>query len=104
MKTSRLQPRAVLWWGILATLAGAVLVVSLPSIGFGIVSGASGGPGVDQGILVALDVVVRLLNAIVIPLGVALIGASVVMTYLRRMLRPTLGAIVAERVEAARDR
>ena len=101
MQNSRVAPKVVLWWGIGLTVAGTVLIILLPNLAYGF-GGGGGAVGVDQGLMLAIDLIVRILGGIVAPLGVALIGASIVMVYLRQLLRPTLGAIVSERSERVR--
>lgn len=82
MNLSKLSPKTVFWTGVGTTLAGAALVVLLPAaiLPFLYQATAQG-----QGLLVALDIVLRVVNVVLPPLGAALIGASAVMAYLDRL-------------------
>ncbi|WP_374010380.1 hypothetical protein [Leifsonia sp. LS-T14] len=87
MSESKLRPKVVLWWGIGLTLAGVLLTILVPQIGYAaIVQQDYSAPNVDQALLVLLDLVVRIIGQVLIPLGVALIGASVVMAHVSREL------------------
>ena len=86
MNESRLRPKVVLWWGIALTVAGALLTVPIPQIGIAAVVQPGSDVNVDQGLLTVLEVVVRIIGQVVAPLGVALIGASLVMAYVGRLL------------------
>ncbi|MFP3464619.1 hypothetical protein [Leifsonia sp. SIMBA_070] len=86
MTGTRLRPKVVLWWGIALTLAGLLLTTLLPQLGYALTLQHDASTGVDQGFLVGIDLVVRLIAQVVPPLGIALIGASVVMAYVRRVL------------------
>lgn len=86
MNESKLRPKVVLWWGIALTVAGALLTILVPQIGIAAVVQPGSDVNVDQGVLTVLDVVVRIIGQVVAPLGVALIGASLVMTYVGRLL------------------
>ncbi|WP_431277394.1 hypothetical protein [Leifsonia poae] len=81
-----LRPKVVLWWGIGLTVGGVGLAVLLPYVGYSLVSQTSVSNGLDQGLLVLLNMFVQLISQVLPPLGVALIGASVVMTYVGRLL------------------
>ncbi|MDR6969793.1 hypothetical protein [Leifsonia shinshuensis] len=97
MNGSRLRPRPVLWWGIGLTLGGVLLTLLLPQLGYTLTLQHDASTGVDQGMLVGIDLVVRVVAQVVPPLGVALIGASLVMTYVGRLLTadPSRRAAVA---------
>lgn len=84
---SKLRPKVVLWWGVGLTLAGVLLTILVPQIGYAaIVQQDYSTPNVDQAVLVLLDLVVRIIGQVLTPLGVALIGASIVMAYVGRLL------------------
>ena len=85
MNESKLRPKVVLWWGIGLTLAGVLLTMLVPQIGFApVLQVEYSETGVDRALLVLVELVVRVVNQVLMPLGIALIGASVVMAYLRR--------------------
>lgn len=81
---SKLRPKVVLWWGIGLTLAGVLMTLLLPQLAYTAIQQPSTATGVDQGILLLLDLVVRVIGQVMTPLGVALIGASVVMAFVGR--------------------
>ena len=84
MNTSKLRPKVVLWWGIGLTLAGVLLTIVAPQIGYTSFAAVNySAVGVDRALLALLLLVVRIIDQVLIPLGVALIGSSVVMAYLR---------------------
>lgn len=83
---SKLRPKVVLWWGITLTVAGVLLAMLLPQLAYTAVQQPSPATGVDQALLALLDLVVRVIGQVMTPLGVALIGASVVMAYVGRLL------------------
>ncbi|MFE4951359.1 hypothetical protein ACFQ9V_14765 [Leifsonia sp. NPDC056665] len=83
---SKLRPRVVLWWGIALTVAGVLLAMLMPQLAYTAVQQPSAATGVDQALLALLDLVVRVIGEVMTPLGVALIGASVVMAYVGRLL------------------
>ena len=83
---SKLRPKVVLWWGIGLTLAGVLSTLPIPPLGWAIVVQPDSASGVDQALLTLLAVILRIAGEIMSPLGVVLIGASVVMAYVRRML------------------
>jgi len=85
---SKLRPKVVLWWGIGLTLAGMLLTTSMPFLGHAMTGSYNTASGVDQGLLTGLSYIGQLIAQTVPPLGVALIGASVVMAYLGRLLTP----------------
>ena len=83
MNESRLRPKVVLWWGVGLT-AGALLLMTLfTQFSYGVINAASG--EIPVGLMVT-DVVLRILTQLVAPLGVVLIGASVVMAYVARLV------------------
>lgn len=83
---SKLRPRVVLWWGIGLALAGVLLTLLLPQLSYSLMPDPSSATGVDQGLLVLLSLVIRIVGDLLTPLGVALIGASVAMAYVARLL------------------
>lgn len=87
MNTRRLHPKAILFWGIGLTIAGSVLTIFIPNIASFFTSAQNAATGVDQGHLVLLDLVSRIVGGVVTPLGVVLIGAGVVMAYVREQVR-----------------
>ena len=95
MIESKLRPKVVLWWGIGLALAGMLLEVLVPGLSVDLLN-AQPRATVDQGLLVLLDVCTRVITQAIAPLGVALIGASVVMAYVGRLLTPA-----SERVAVA---
>lgn len=78
---SKLRPRVVLWVGIALTVAGVLVTLLLPQLAYTALQQPTAATGVDQGLLVLLDLIVRVVGEVLAPLGVALIGASVVMAY-----------------------
>ena len=86
---SKLRPKVVLWWGIGLAIAGILVSLFLPQLAYTAVQQPSSATGVDQGLLLVLDLVIRVIGQVMTPLGVVLIGASVVMTYVGRLLAPT---------------
>ena len=88
MTASRLRPKVVLWWGIALTVGGVLLAMLLPQLAYTAAQQPSAATGVDQALLTLLDLVVRVIAQVMTPLGVALIGASVVMAYVGRLTVP----------------
>ncbi|GAA0434543.1 hypothetical protein [Leifsonia naganoensis] len=88
MEASRLQPKPVLVWGIVLTISGSVLTIFIPNIAWFFTSARNAATGVDQGLLLLLDLIGRIVGGVVTPFGVVLIGAAVVMAYLRNLLQP----------------
>ncbi|WP_241702029.1 hypothetical protein [Leifsonia shinshuensis] len=78
---SKLRPKVVLWWGIGLTLAGVLVTLLLPQLAYTAAMQPSAATRVDQALLTVLDLVIRVVGQVLSPLGVALIGASVVMAY-----------------------
>ena len=97
MNASKLRPGVVLWWGIGLTAAGFLLTLVVPQLGFFALSSGSASTPLDQGMLVALETVVRVVAQVVPPLGVVLIGAAIVMAYVGRVVAGAVGAVAAER-------
>ena len=85
---SKLRPKVVLWWGIGLTIAGVLSTLFLPQLAYTAAQQPSSTTGADQALLVLVDLVVRVIGQVLTPLGVALIGASLVMTYVGRLLAP----------------
>jgi type IV secretory pathway VirB2 component (pilin) len=85
---SKLRPKVVLWWGIALTVGGVLLAILLPQLAYTAAQQPSAATGVDQALLTLLDLVVRVIAQVMTPLGVALIGASVVMAYVGRLTVP----------------
>lgn len=83
MKESRLRPRVVLWWGIGLTAGGLLLTLLVSQFGYSVVQTADG--DVTVGMVATVDVVTRLFTQVIAPLGVALIGAGIVMAYVARL-------------------
>lgn len=75
------MPKHTLGWGIAVSLIGALLVAFAPPVLFSSSSMASTQLG--QTFLSVVFVVLDLVRELVLPLGTALIGASIVMFYLR---------------------
>lgn len=73
-------PAKVLWWGIVLAVVGAALVVFVPvfldQIGLG--SDEQG-----QTLRVALELALRVVRELLVPLGTALIAAGIVMAFIR---------------------
>jgi len=86
---SKLRPKVVLWWGIGLTVGGMLLTTFLPFLGNAMTGAYDAATSVDQGLLTGLMYIGQLIAQVVPPLGVALIGASVVMAYVGRLLTPT---------------
>lgn len=85
MIESKLRPKVVLWWGIALTVGGVLLAMLLPQLAYTAAQQPSAATGVDQALLTLFDLVVRVIAQVMTPLGVALIGASVVMAYVGRL-------------------
>lgn len=81
MNESKLRPKVILWWGIVLTVAGVVITLLLPQLAYTAMQQPSAATGVDQGLLTLVDLVVRVIGQLLTPLGVAFIGAAVVMVY-----------------------
>ena len=88
MNESRLRPKVVLWWGIGLAAAGLLLSVLVPQLFYAVALPDEGPTPLDQGLILFVDVVTRVFAQGVVPLGVALIGAAVVMSYIARRLAP----------------
>ncbi|MDR6612559.1 hypothetical protein [Leifsonia sp. 1010] len=86
MTESRLRPKVVLWWGIGLAVAGLLLNMLLPQVGYALTVQVNASTPVDQGMLTALTVVLDLIRQTLLPLGIALIAASMVMAYIARVL------------------
>ncbi|WP_285113724.1 hypothetical protein [Leifsonia sp. fls2-241-R2A-40a] len=86
MNGSRLRPKVVLRWGIGLAVAGLLLAVLVPQVFFSVILPTSTSSPLDQGLMAFVDVLTRVLALGVVPLGVAFIGAGIVMTYLDRLL------------------
>jgi hypothetical protein len=95
-RTRRLRPRVVLTWGICLTLGGVALELLLPTIGSALVSAAPSATPLDQGFLLALDLVVRVVKLGVTPIGAALVGAAAVMYYVAPLLARSAPTSTAE--------
>lgn len=85
---SKLRPKVVLWWGIGLTIAGVLVTMFLPQLAYTAAQQPSSAAGVDQGLLLLVDLLTRVIGQVLAPLGVALIGAAVVMTFVARLLSP----------------
>ncbi|MEY9850619.1 type IV secretory pathway VirB2 component (pilin) [Leifsonia sp. EB41] len=86
MNESKLRPKVVLWWGIALTVAGVVFTLLLPQLAYTAAQQPSAATGVDQALIALLDLVVRVIGQVLAPLGVVLIGAAIVMTYVGRLI------------------
>ncbi|GAA2059319.1 hypothetical protein [Leifsonia soli] len=86
MTESKLRPKVVLWWGIGLAVAGLLLNLLLPQVGYALTVQVNASTRVDQGMLTALSVVLDLIRQTLLPLGIALIAASVVMAYIAGLL------------------
>lgn len=75
------MPKHTLWWGVALSLIGALFVAFAPPVLFSSSSTMDTGPG--QTLLSVAFVVLDLVRELVLPLGTALIGASLVMFHLR---------------------
>jgi multisubunit Na+/H+ antiporter MnhB subunit len=84
MNTDRLRPKVVLCWGIVLTAVGALLVIFLPDIGWVLTHSSNPSKGV-QAILVGFSEAAWLVNVVLVPLGVVLIGAGIVMAFIQRL-------------------
>ena len=67
-------------------LAGVLLTLLMPQLSYSLLPEPSSATGVDQGLLLLLSLVIRIVGDLLTPLGVALIGASIVMAYVGRLL------------------
>ncbi len=85
MNESRLRPKVVLWWGIGLAVVGLSLSVLVPQLFYSAALPAGGPTPLDQGLLTILDLVTRIFAQGIAPLGIGLIAASVVMTYVARL-------------------
>jgi predicted lipid-binding transport protein (Tim44 family) len=87
MKSSRLRPKVVIWWGIALAVGGSLLGVFAPGLMYQWYGGADaagqGFQGIDQGLLSIIQVVVSLATNVCPSVGAALIGAGVVMRYVK---------------------
>jgi hypothetical protein len=80
-----LGPKPALISGSILLLAGALLQIVLPDIGFSLVTqSAERVTGVDQAILLLVDTITRSVGVLVTPLGTALFGAGLVMAFIER--------------------
>ncbi|PWC05381.1 hypothetical protein DCE94_03625 [Agromyces badenianii] len=79
------MPKITLWWGIALALAGGVLATFVQP---GLYSSAWLNTEPGQTVLYFWLLALDLLNTLVIPLGTALIAASLVMFYLRGRSQP----------------
>ena len=86
MIESKLRPKVVLWWGISLTTAGVLSSVLIPNVAFNFVMAGHGSTPVDQGLLMLVDISMRVVAQGLAPLGVALVGAGIVMEYVTRLL------------------
>ncbi|WP_448002112.1 hypothetical protein [Agromyces bauzanensis] len=73
-------PARVLWWGIVLAVVGAALVVLMPAFldQLGLGSDEQG-----QTIRVALELALRVVRELLVPLGAALIAAGIVMAFIQ---------------------
>ena len=77
----RMTARAVRWWGIGLLAVAVVVGLTAPELHFWL----TGGPGAgDQAHLDVLFAVLTVVGQVVLPLGIALVSASIVMSYADR--------------------
>jgi hypothetical protein len=85
---SKLRPKVVLRWGIGLTIAGVLVTLLLPQLAYTAVQQPSSAADIGQGLVLLVDLLTRVIAQVLAPLGVALIGAAVVMSYVARLLAP----------------
>lgn len=81
IKTSRLRPSVVIWWGVAVTVLGALLVIFVPNFVTSMTTGQSGLPTDFESIF---EITARAIAMIFPNLGTVLIGAGIVMLYVDR--------------------
>ncbi|WP_139416001.1 hypothetical protein [Agromyces laixinhei] len=79
------MPKRTLWWGIALSVGGALLIMFVPPLMYSIFS-ADGEVG--QTLFSFLELVLGVVRQLVLPLGTALIAASLVMFYIRGRSQP----------------
>jgi Na+-driven multidrug efflux pump len=82
MNSSRLRPKVVIWWGIAVAVGGALLVVLVPWVLNGMLTGVSQG---QQDFRVIVEIILEVARSVLPPLGGALIAAGIVMAYVERL-------------------
>lgn len=82
------MPKRTLWWGIGLSVGGALMILLVPQLMYGTVSPQTQ-PEVGQTILSIVQLVLNVVRQLVLPLGTALIAASLVMFYLGGRSKPT---------------
>ncbi|MFB6610812.1 hypothetical protein ACFCVO_10855 [Agromyces sp. NPDC056379] len=79
------MPKRTLWWGIGLSVGGALTILLAPPVMYSIVS-AEGEAG--QTFYSIVQLVLNIIRQLVLPLGTALIAASLVMFYIRGRSEP----------------
>ena len=82
------MPKRTLWWGIGLAVAGALMILLVPQLMYSTVSPQTE-PEVGQTVLMIVELVLNVIRQLVLPLGTALIAASLVMFYIRGRSKPT---------------
>jgi hypothetical protein len=82
------MPKRTLWWGIGLSVGGALLILVVPQFMYSVVS-LQTQPEAGQTALLVLELALNLIRQLVLPLGTALIAASLVMFYLGGRSKPT---------------
>ena len=81
------MPKRTLWWGIGLSVGGALMILVVPQLMYMVVS-PQAEPEVGQTVLMIVELVLNIIRQLVLPLGTALIAASLVMVYLGGRSRP----------------
>jgi uncharacterized protein YggT (Ycf19 family) len=81
------MPKRTLWWGIGLSVGGALMILVVPQLMYMVVS-PQAEPEVGQTVLMIVELVLNIIRQLVLPLGTALIAASLVMFYIRGRSKP----------------
>lgn len=81
------MPKRTLWWGIGLSVGGALLILVVPQLMYMVVSPQTE-PEVGQTFLMIVELALNIIRQLVLPLGTALIAASLVMFYIRGRSAP----------------
>ena len=81
------MPKRTLWWGIGLSVGGALLILVVPQLMYSVVS-LQTQPEAGQTALLVLELALNIIRQLVLPLGTALIAASLVMFYIRGRSKP----------------
>jgi hypothetical protein len=81
------MPKRTLWWGIGLSVGGALLILVVPQLMYSVDS-LQTQPEAGQTALLVLELALNVIRQLVLPLGTALIAASLVMFYIRGRTRP----------------